>query len=681
MRIDAVLDEPGWSSIAPIGRLLQQEPNPESDPTEETEIRVLYDEDNLYFGILCRDREPSAIIATQLGRDANFDVDDRIVVLVDPFFDFRNGFFFEVNPQGARADGQVANNAEQRSLEWDGIWEAAARVTDQGWIAEIAVPFKTLRFKPGQTTWGLNVERTIKRRNEVDRWASPRREVWLTNLSMAGRLTALEGVEQGRGLDIRPYVSAGADDGDGKAEVGVDVFKNITPSLNASVSVNTDFAETEVDERQVNLTRFPLFFPEKRAFFLEGSGVFEVAGLRPRSESDLIPFFSRSIGLLAGQEVPILVGTKLVGRERGFNVGFLDVQTGETEIDSLGTVSTQNLLAARVSRNVLRQSWVGAILTHGNPEGRGDNTLFGVDARLATSTFRGDKNLSLDLYGLGTKDETLAATDYAFGFTLDYPNELWDMGVTGIQIGEDFRAELGFVPRTGIRKYRPFVAFRPRAPEIGVRRFNFEVFPEVVTDLEGRVVDWRIFTAPLNLRTESQEHIEWNYIPEFQRLDLPFEIHPGVVIPPGDYRWTRYRFEVNTATKRPWVADFAWWWGSFYTGSLRQLELGLTWKPDAHLRLEIRTERNDVELPEGEFQTSIYELRADTNFSPDVSWANLVQYDTDSGLLGFQSRFRWILKAGNDLFLVYNRGWLDREEVLIPYFERGSFKFQYTFRL
>jgi hypothetical protein len=278
MRIDAVLDEPGWSSIAPIGRLLQQEPNPESDPTEETEIRVLYDEDNLYFGILCRDREPSAIIATQLGRDANFDVDDRIVVLVDPFFDFRNGFFFEVNPQGARADGQVANNAEQRSLEWDGIWEAAARVTDQGWIAEIAVPFKTLRFKPGQTTWGLNVERTIKRRNEVDRWASPRREVWLTNLSMAGRLTALEGVEQGRGLDIRPYVSAGADDGDGKAEVGVDVFKNITPSLNASVSVNTDFAETEVDERQVNLTRFPLFFPEKRAFFLEGSGVFEVAG-------------------------------------------------------------------------------------------------------------------------------------------------------------------------------------------------------------------------------------------------------------------------------------------------------------------------------------------------------------------------------------------------------------------
>jgi hypothetical protein len=603
------------------------------------------------------------------------------VVLVDPFLDYRNGFFFEVNPRGARADGQVANNAESRSREWDGIWQASARISTAGWVAELAIPFKTLRFKPGQTVWGLNVERTIKRKSEVDRWASPRREVWLTNLSLAGRLTALEGVEQGRGLDIRPYVSAGGDDDGRELDAGIDLFKNLTPSLNASLSVNTDFAETEVDARQVNLTRFPLFFPEKRAFFLEGSGVFEVAGLRPSEDSDLIPFFSRRIGLLAGEEVPVLVGTKLVGRERGFNIGVLDVETGEAEIAIPSAVPRQNLLAARVSRNLFRQSWVGAILTHGNPSGTGSNTLFGVDARFATSTFREDKNLSLDLYALGTNDEALAATDYSFGFKLDYPNELWDVALNGVQIGEDFRADLGFVPRTGIRKIRPSIAFRPRAPQLGVRRFNFELFPQVVTDLDGRLLDWRVFTAPLNLRTESQEHIEWNYIPEFQRLDFPFEIHPGVVVPPGDYRWTRYRFEVNTATKRPWVVDFAWWWGSFYEGRLRQLELGFTWKPDAHLRFEARTEHNDVVLPEGEFETSIYELRADTNFSPDLSWANLVQYDSDSRLVGFQSRFRWILKPGNDLFLVYNRGWLKSDDQTLPSFERGSVKFQYTFRL
>ncbi len=403
-------------------------------------------------------------------------------------------------------------------------WQAAARVTDDGWVAEISIPFKTLRFRPGRSTWGLNVERTIKRKNEIDRWASPRREVWLTNLSMAGRLTALEGIEQGRGLDIRPYASGGRDDGDGQVDVGVDLFKNFTPSLNGSVSVNTDFAETEVDQRQVNLTRFPLYYPEKRTFFLEGSGIFEVAGLRPSEDSDLIPFYSRGIGLLEGQEVPILVGTKLAGREHGFNVGLLDVQTRQSDIDTLGSVSGQNFLAARVSKNLFRQSWIGGIFTHGNPYGTGSNTLFGGDARFATSAFRGDKNLSLDLFALGTKDETLGVTDYAYGFTLDYPNERWDAGVSAIQIGDDFRAELGFVPRTGIRKYKPFFVFRPRAPQLAIRRFNFELFPTIVTDLEGRVTDWRFFTAPFNVRTESQEHIEWNYIPEFQRLDAPFEI-------------------------------------------------------------------------------------------------------------------------------------------------------------
>ena len=679
IQLDGVLDEPAWSRATTIGRLLQQEPYPEAEPTEETDVRVLYDKDAVYFGIVCHDHDPEAIVATQMSRDGRFDVDDHIVLIVDPFLDHRNGFFFEVNPRGARGDGQVSNNAERRSREWDGIWDAAARITDDGWVAEIAIPFKTLRFKPGQTTWGFNVERSVKRLNERDRWASPRREVWLTNLSMAGRLSGLAGIEQGRGLDLRPYASAGGVNGDGQWDVGLDIVKNITPSLNASVSINTDFAETEVDARQVNLTRFPLFFPEKRTFFLEGAGVFEVAGLRPSPRSDLIPFFSRRIGLLGGEEVPILAGAKLVGREKDFNVGFLDVQTQRADIGE-ETVPGQNLLAARISRNLFRQSWVGGILTHGDPTGTGSNTLFGVDARFATSSFRGNKNLSLDLYALGTQDELLG-TDYAAGFTLDYPNELWDAGLSASQIGERFRAALGFVPRTGIRRIRPFMAFRPRAPKLGIRRFNFELFPTVFTDLAGRLLDYRIFTAPLNFRTESQERFEVNWVPEFQRLDAPFEIHPGVIIPPGEYRWTRYRFEVFTANKRPWVVQFSYWWGSFYSGSRQELNLGLVLKPSPHLRFELRSERNDVELEEGAFTTELYEVRLDYSFSPDVSWANLVQYDNASRLLGFQSRFRWILEPGNDLFLVFNRGWEDTDGRFLPVFNRGSIKFQYTFRL
>jgi hypothetical protein len=330
IRIDGVLDEPVWATVPTIGRLLQQEPVPESEPTMETEIRVLFDRDHLYFGILCRDDDPSAIVANQLARDSELETDDNIAIALDPFLDRRNGFFFEVNPVGARSDGQVSNNVERRTLEWDGIWNAAARITEEGWVAEIEIPFKTLRFKPGQTTWGLNVERLVVRLNETNRWASPRREVWLTNFAMAGQLTDLEGIRQGRGLDIRPYASTGRNDGDGQIDVGIDVFKNITSSLNASITVNTDFAETEADSRQVNLTRFPLFFPEKRTFFLEGAGIFDVAGLRPsRRRNDLLPFFSRRIGLLEGQEVPIIAGVKLVGREKGFNLGFLDVVTND----------------------------------------------------------------------------------------------------------------------------------------------------------------------------------------------------------------------------------------------------------------------------------------------------------------------------------------------------------------
>jgi hypothetical protein len=298
VRVDGVLDDEAWRQATPIGPLLQAEPDEGARAGEQTEVRVVFTESMLYFAIVCHDRTPSGIVATHLTRDAELESDDSILIALDPFFDHRNGFFFQVNPASARADGQIANNSEHTSLDWDGIWEAAARITDQGWVAEIAIPFKTLRFKPGQTTWGLNVERRIKRDNETDRWASPLRDMWATNLAEAGRLEGLDGIHQGRGLDIRPYVSGGEQDSDGKFAAGIDVFKNLTPNMNASVTVNTDFAETEVDARQINLTRFPLFFPEKRAFFLEGAGVFDVAGT---NEESVLPFFTRRIGLMGGQ--------------------------------------------------------------------------------------------------------------------------------------------------------------------------------------------------------------------------------------------------------------------------------------------------------------------------------------------------------------------------------------------
>jgi uncharacterized protein DUF5916 len=680
IHIDGRLDEPDWGRMPSIGPLTQREPLEGRPATEATDVRILFDEQALYVGIVCHESHPRGLVSTQLTRDANLDVDDRVTVVLDPFFDHRNGFFFQVNPAGARSDGQISNNAQSLSREWDGIWDAAVTRTSDGWTAELSIPFKTLRFRPDQSVWGLNVERQIKHLFETDRWAAARVTSWIGNLADAGQLAGLEGARQGHGLDVRPYVSGGRDTGDGQFTSGLDVVKNLTPNLNASVTVNTDFAETEADIRQVNLTRFPLFFPEKRTFFLEGAGVFDVAGLA--GGTDLIPFFTRRIGIhgnedIGGGQVPIGVGAKIVGRQSDYNIGVLDVETRALPEASLGE---QNLFALRVSRNLFQQSWVGAIVTNGNPDGTGANNLLGADARFATSTFHGDKNASLDVFAERTEDRNVGH-DYAGGFGLSYPNDRWDLFLNWKQIGDNFQPALGFVPRVGIRTTNARIAFQPRPKRWGIRQFFFEFEPEYITNLGNRLENWRLFIAPFNIRTESGEHVEWNVIPEFEHLDAPFEIYPRVIVPAGSYQWHRYRAEANTATKRRWVIDATYWWGGFYDGTRKQTGVGVTLKPNAHVAIAVRADRNDITLREGRFSTQALTARADYNFTPNVSWQNLEQYDDESRILSFQSRFRWILKPGNDLFVVINRGWLKTfDGPLESTFDRASSKLQYTFR-
>jgi len=451
----------------------------------------------------------------------------------------------------------------------------------------------------------------------------------------------------------------------------------LTPNLNASLTLNTDFAETEVDARQINLTRFPLFYPEKRTFFLEGAGVFETA-TGPGFMPDLIPFFSRRIGLAGDREVPIIAGAKLTGRQSRYNIGLLDVQTGG--VQDLG-LKSQNLLAARASRNFWRQSYVGTIFTRGNPTGMGANSLIGADAFFATSQFRGNKNLNLSLFYLATQDEATNSTDHAEGFSLEYPNDIWFGALTFKQIGEDFRPALGFVPRPGIRKTDGALMFRPRPEAMGIRQITFHAFPHLITDLNNRVDNWSVDISPFEMAFDSGDMFEFFFVPGFERLTDPFLISNGVVIQPGSFRFTRYGLRTETATKRPWVVNFNLGWGGFYNGTRRDLALELMLKPNQHLLLGLRAERNDVHLKEGNFFTQLFAVQADCNFTSNLSWANLVQYDNASRILGFQSRFRWILKPGNDLFLVWNRGWYrDFDQNFTASFDRGTVKLQYTFR-
>ncbi len=675
--IDGRLDEPAWAGASPIGELVQTEPDEGAPPTEATEVRVLRDEEALYFGIRCFDRTPSGIAATKMGRDAELEGDDHVLVVLEPFGDRRNGFFFAVNPRGARAEGQIANNSEQLNFDWDGIWDAAARVDGSGWTAELAIPLKTLRFRKEAVAWGLNVQRYVARREETDRWTAARRDIWISNLSEAGRLEGLQGARQGRGLDVRPYVSGGEEDSGGEYKVGGDVFKNLAPNLTASLTINTDFAETEADDRRVNLTRFPLFYPEKRSFFLEGAGIYEVAGLGNQDE-DLVPFYSRRIGLYQGQEVPILAGLKVSGRVDRWNVGFLDTETGRHE--ELG-LDRQNLLAARVSRNLFRQSFVGALVTHGDPSGAGSNTLAGGDARLATSTFRGRENLSLDLYAFFTDDGASGRKGHAWGGKVDYPNDLWDAALSFKEIDAGFRPALGFVSRTDVRKTDVHVEYMPRPGRLGIRQLFFETGGQYVSDTSGRTLDWMVEVSPVGLQTESGDKANLLWVPQFERLDQPFEIQPGIVIPPGDYRYTAWMAAVETAGRRRWVAQMEVRWGSFYDGDLTRVAGRLDLKPNAHLLVGVQGEWSRGELPEDRFTAKVLAGRLDLNFNPNLGWSNLVQYDTDSRELGVQSRLRWRMRPGSDLFVVFNRGWVhEADGTYRPYFDRGSAKVQHTFR-
>jgi hypothetical protein len=677
LRLDGRLDEPVWATARSIGPLTQVEPDEGAPASEATEVLVLSDDEHLYFGIRCFDRTPGGITATKMGRDAELEGDDHVMIVLDTFADRRNGFFFAVNPRGARAEGQISNNSEHLNYDWDGIWDAAARIGGEGWTAELALPFKTLRFKTGVAAWGLNVQRHLARRQEADRWTAPRRDVWISNLSEAGRLEGLDGARQGRGLDLRPYLSGGEVDGAFEVKIGGDVVKNITPNLTASLTLNTDFAETEVDARQVNLTRFPLFYPEKRSFFLEGAGIYEIAGLG-NTNSDLLPFYSRRIGLLRGEEVPILAGVKLSGRVERWNVGLLDVETGRK--DELG-LERQNLLAARVSRNLFRQSFVGALVTHGNPEGAGGNTLAGVDARLATSSFRGGENLSLDLYAFVTDDEASGRKGHAWGGKLDYPNDLWDVALTLKEIDDDFAPALGFVRRTGVRMANFGAVFMPRPGRLGIRQLFFELRPQYVTDLDGRKLDWLVTVTPLGLQTESGEALWLEWVPQFERLDEAFEIQPGIVIAPGDYRYTAWIVGIESAARRRWVASLEARWGSFYDGDLTHLEAEVVLKPSAHVLVGLEAEWSRGTLPAGRFEARVLAGRLELNVSPNLGWSNLVQYDSDSRELGFQSRLRWRIRPGSDLFVVFNRGWVhEADGVYRPYFDRGSAKIQHTFR-
>jgi len=651
VRLDGRLDEAEWISADSITALYMIEPVVNGTPSFQTIVKILLTPKNIYLGIICKDDQPEDIVAFSKARDSELEDEDYLKVILDTYQDGRSGYIFAINPFAARYDALVSNNGESENPNWDGAWDAQTRIGVDFWSAEIRIPVSTLTYNKSLDSWGFNVERRIQRFLEVNRWSGISMDYTIGQTRYAGLITDLPGFNSGIGLTPRAsLVSKVTQDGENKAvydwKPSLDVSQRITTDITAQLTVNTDFAETEVDSRQTNLTRFPVLYPEKRQFFLEGADIFDFGLSLGRS---LMPFYSRRIGLYQGNEVPILWGGKVNGKVKKTYFGGLFTQTGA--VDSL--VSGSKMGVIRIKQNILKESSVGMIATTGDPGALNQAWTTGVDFTYQTSSFGSNKNFLVGAWGMLNNREGLEGDKTAVGFKIDYPNDLWDWFIQYRRVGDAFDPSLGFVSRNGIYSYAGKVDFMPRPDSRLIRQYRFQFSPSLYTDLSHQWESYRVSLTPFSASLESGDRFEFSMQPQGEFLKNPFEISDGVVIEPGGYHFIRNQLEASTASKRAVNGMASYTFGGFYGGRLDQIDLRMNWRIVSVLVLEFMYENNIGSIPAGDFKKELMAMRAALNISSDLNVSVFVQYDNESNTVGSYSRLRWTFAPLGDLFIVY----------------------------
>lgn len=649
--IDGVIGEAEWGAAEAFDDFTQVNPR-EGDPvTERTEVRILYDDDFLYIAVNCFDSEPEKIRTTVKARDGEFSFDDFLSISIDSYDSKRNGFLFETNPLGARRDALIENNRDL-AFDWDGIWYAAGTTDERGWHVELAIPFKTLSFKADAERWGFNIQRIIRRKLETVRWASPLQVRGLNQVSAAGDLVGISGIDQGIGLDLKPFgvfsFENDEDSGEQSTEfdAGLDLFYRVTPQLNFALTVNTDFAETEVDDRRVNLTRFPLFFPEKRDFFLQDTDVFRFGGIGRNP----LPYFSRRIGISPeGNPLDIFYGARLSGRIGDANVGILNVQVDEGD-----GIEAKNLTVGRVAFNVLEESTVGFITTVGDPQTNGENFLVGADFNYRNSRDFGSDVLEAHGFVLQTETSDAGGDSSAFGGSVRYNSDDFQWNTFFTHIGPEHNPALGFSPRRGIREYIANTRKRWR-PE-GIRRVDLSVNGSIITDTRDALETVDLTPAGFELELESGDVVGGEVRWEREVLSDPFEIADGVVIGTGRYDYVSGRAYAQTNTARQLRGRLEGRFGEFFDGHRVDTIARVEWRPNATVGSTVEYEQNEVDLPGGDFIARIVRIRGDLAFSTDLTTSVNLQWDNVSDQAGLNARMRWIIEPGSELILVFNQG-------------------------
>ena len=673
-QIDGDLSDAVWRGAAVIDQFVQQEPNEGAPATERTEVRVLYTGSSLFLAVHAFDSEPDQVIATEMRRDSNRILDeDNFEIILDTFMDSRSAYMFVVTPLGAQLDQQVFDeggrdrrgSALAVNREWDGVWSVAARRTDDGWVAEIEIPMVTLRFPDANPqSWGVNFMRDIRRKNEQVFWAPIPREFSLTRVSLAGSLRDLEQLDRGLDLRVKPYVTgggryrleSGVDDTDANGDVGLDVKYGITPSLNLDVTVNTDFAQAEVDNEQVNLTRFALFFPEKREFFLENANQFSVG--TPNSLGRIADlFFSRRIGLTeTGAQVPILGGARLTGKAGANNIAVMDIQTD----DAFGTPG-ENFFIARYSRDVLGRSQIGGIVINKQATSGGHyNRTFAADMNLVPTAA-----LTIDGFIAGTDTRGVDGAELAGHLRAGWLDQSWRVYSEYENFSNDFNPEVGFVPRVGMRRYKAHFEYNPRPGRWGIRMMEPMTNVEYVTDQSGRRESWR-WHMMLGTRFENGAYLNLWHNRYAERIDNTFRVG-GVPIDPGDYRFHDWAVMFNSDPSRRLFYRVSWQPQTFYGGDRTDYSASIGLRVTSQLATQASFSRNDVSIPNGDFTADIGSLQIDYAFSPTISLRSLTQYNSLSDQLSTSARLRWIFRPGSDIYVVYDEVRRDTELLVDPF--------------
>jgi hypothetical protein len=650
--IDGDISDPVWRKAPALDEFYQLEPHEGAPASERTVVRVLYDDRNLYFSFMAYDDEPRKITAHIKARDGTVDQDDFVRILLDPTKTRRNGYVFEVNPLGARREGLVQNNSDFL-YEWNTFWSAKARMLPNGWSVEVVIPFRSISYDKSNADWGFDLMRIVRRKNERIRWSGISEIIQSQDISRAGTLSGITGIDGGLGLDVQAYSAVRYQrDWDDPGHTGFQfrpsgsAFYKITPSLTGTITANTDFSDTPLDQRQVNIGRFGLFYPETRDFFLQDAASFEFGGLPLHDDPNGRPFFSRNIGLINGsQPVDLLVGGKLSGNYDGFDLGALAVRTNGN-----GTTDGQFLSVARASMPIFNSSKIGLIFTNGDPTGVTQNSVVGTDFQFRDPTLIPGKEIQGDAYFQHSFSSGVG-NDNAFGFELNFPNEPWNGNFKFKNIGENFDPALGFVSRPGIREYNGNIDRRIRPEDSFVRWYETGAWYDVYTGLNNTTQSSLegTWAAAYTQRGEFGLIETWN---DFEKIPVAFDLPDNVVVPAGNYDWQVFHGHLETATDRFISGIFDVQCCGFYNGHMLQTETTLTMHPGDTLTFTGEHTMQLISLPTGHVAIHIGSIDAALNFTPDMQIRMQAQYDNISKDLGYSFRYRWEFEPGSELLVV-----------------------------